>query len=912
MSRISFPTHAGIQSIYEMHVDRDPNRIAVVCEDDQRTYGDLNRRANRLARHLRSIGVGPEVLVGICLERSVQMAEAILATLKAGGGYVPLDPSYPKDRLRFMSRNADVRVLLTDGDTAGDLVQGVPQLVRLDTDAAAIMRHGDSDLEPTAADDDVAYVIYTSGSTGEPRGVVVTHSNLCHYVGAIHVPMALTSRDVYLHTASFSFSSSVRQLLVPLSHGAEVVIATRDQIRDPLALFSLIQRRGVTVIDLVPSYWRSSIDALEALDEAGRAALLNNHLRLILSASEPLLSDLPRRWAQELKHGARLLNMFGQTETTGLVSCYPIPPDGSDDVKVVPIGRPIANTQVHVLDQQLKPVPVGVDGEIFIGGAGVARGYLSRRELTAKRFIPDPFGENRGARLYRTGDLGRWRADGNLEFLGRMDHQVKIRGSRVELGEIEGALSQHPGVRQSVVIARHDTPAENTLIAYFVPLGPPPTATELRRFLGQRLPDYMVPSAFVSLTTLPLTPTGKVDRRALPRIQQTRLETDEVFDRPRDLLEYQLKGIWEELLHVSPIGRKDDFFELGGHSLLAVRMMDRIAEVWGTKLPVATLFNGATIECLSAALRQQHGLDFSSMLVEIQSGGSKPPFFFLSGDYTTGGLYCKNLARHLGADRPFYALRPHGLDGETVPETVEAMATAYLNVLRAFKPRGPYMLGGYCNGGIVAFELARQLHAQGETVDALVLIEAAARSVRFKLLHDAIRLSGRLLQFESGRVVGWHELLKYYDTRLRDFFNLPLVGRVSFLTNKAIRTVKRLFRPDATQPHMLRRWRLEYTDQVAAVADAHHKALVSYVPRRYPGPVALLYARAGSGHPGDDPSFGWHRVAGQVSLEYIPGDHVTSITSHVDAIARHIRDVLEKVDASQIQPQIDEPARATA
>ena len=457
-----------VDQLIERHAQLTPQKIAVVCEGQQLSYGELNTRATQLAHELQTQGIGPDMLVGICVERSLDMIVGILGILKAGGAYVPLDPSYPKERLAHMLEDARPSVLVTQSHLAGGLPRHAARLVLLDAGRSSILeRNGQTSLAGSKPKN-LAYLIYTSGSTAKPKGVMITHANLGHYEQSVRISIGVTANDRYLHTASISFSSSVRQWAVPLSRGATVMIATADQIRDPLALFEMIKHEGVTIMDVVPSYWRNCIYALSTLESARRDSILDNQLRLILSASEPLLSDIPRDWTFKFKHAARLINMFGQTETTGIVTVYPIPREHDANVRVVHVGRPIGNTRVYLLNSHLQPVPIGVPGEIHIGGAGVGRGYLNQPELTAQKFIADPFSNAPGARLYKTGDMGRFLPDGTVEFLGRMDNQVKIRGHRVEPGEVEAGLRQHPGVRDAVVTAQADDLGNRRLVAYVV------------------------------------------------------------------------------------------------------------------------------------------------------------------------------------------------------------------------------------------------------------------------------------------------------------------------------------------------------------------------------------------------------------------------------------------------------------
>jgi amino acid adenylation domain-containing protein len=599
-TEMALPVDRCVHELFEESAGRAPGNAALVVGDRRLSYEELNARANQLARHLIELGVGPEVLVGVFADRSVEAVVGILGVLKAGGAYVPLDPTYPRERNAFVLQDARPAVVLTQARLRAGVTGAGVRVVYLDEDWAAVARHHAGPLPTRAGAENLAYVIYTSGTTGGPKGVQVTHGSLGHYAQAIRQPLELTATDVFLHTASLAFSSSVRQLLVPLAHGATVVMASSDERRSPLTLFELVKRHGVTVVDLVPSHWQSCLQALAALEQTARRALLDNRLRLCLSASEALWSDVPKTWLGEFAQPARFLNMFGHTETTGIVATFPVPAAGDGPRKVVPLGRPIPNTRIYLLDEHRRPVPLGTAGEVFVGGAGLARGYLNRPELTAEKFVPDPYTGEPGARLYRTGDLGRFTPAGDLEYLGRIDHQVKIRGHRVELGEIEARLLEHPAVRAAVAVARGDD-SDKRLVAYVVPkAGPVPTPTVLREFLKERLPEYMVPATVVPLDALPLTPNGKVNRQALPEPDHG--ASEESFVAPQSPVEVVLAKVWGEVLGLKRVGVEDSFFDLGGHSLLATRLMSRVRETFRTELPLRSLFEAPTVAGLARLL----------------------------------------------------------------------------------------------------------------------------------------------------------------------------------------------------------------------------------------------------------------------------------------------------------------------
>ena len=607
--------------LFEEQVRRNPEATAIVCEDRRLSYGELNARANQLARHLRSLGVESESLVGICIDRSVEMAVGILGILKAGAGYLPLDPEYPRERLAFMIEDAKPAVVLTKTELKADLPANT-LVVLFDTEAGVIAQQSTENLDETPSPVDLAYVIYTSGSTGQPKGVMIEHSNISNYVLALNHELQIEPHDIYLHTASIAFSSSRRQLLLPLSQGATVIIANSDQRKDPIALFQMIKRRSVTVMDAVPSFWRNCTTILESLDEDERRVLLDNRLRLMLSASEPLSTEIPRTWMAAFNHPAHHVHMFGQTETAGIVCLFKVPRE-FDGQNYVPIGHPIANTEVRILNEKQERCAIDEAGELYIGGAGVGRGYLNRPDLTAEKFI-----DLCGTRFYRTGDWARLGADGRIEFAGRRDQQVKLRGFRVELGEIEAALSQHPGVRECAVVARNGHKhIENRLLAYYVRRNGVVDKNELRSFMNSRLPDYSVPSIFVELKALPLSANGKVNRLALPEPAQSRAGVSATFVAPQSNLESRLANIWAEVLHTDQIGRDDNFIELGGHSLLAAQIIARIRRELKVEAPISLLLEQPTIASLAASLSDCESSAADSSLLRFDRNGTAPLSF---------------------------------------------------------------------------------------------------------------------------------------------------------------------------------------------------------------------------------------------------------------------------------------------
>jgi amino acid adenylation domain-containing protein len=568
----------------EMQSGRAPEALALVSAVESLTYAQLNARANRLARRLRGLGVGPEVLVGLCAGREPTMVVGLLAILKAGGAYVPLDPTYPTERLRFMVEDAHLSVLLTEERLREALPSGAASVVCLDSNWEGSAAANDAHLEGGATAANLAYVIYTSGSTGRPKGVQVTHAALANLLQAMRGVLGISQRDALLAVTTLSFDIAALEIFLPLIVGARVELIERDVAADGARLAERLDDPGITFMQATPATWRMLLEA----GWRGKPGLQ------MLCGGEAM----PRALADRLlDKGTGLWNLYGPTETTVWSSAWRVEPGETP----ISVGQPIANTRLYVLDQRLRAVPVGVIGELYIGGAGLARGYRDRPSLTAVRFIPDPFGTWPGGRLYRTGDLARWRPDGTLECLGRVDHQVKIRGFRVELGEIEAALARHPAVRGAAVIARRDAGGEMTLAAYIAArdVTDASIAAELRRWLMGLIPEYMVPAAFVSLDALPLTPNGKLDRQALPDPAQATLALSAGFVPPRGPVEAVLAEIWAELLGVGQIGAHDSFFERGGHSLMALQLLARVRHTFEVEVPLEKFLDEPTVSALA-------------------------------------------------------------------------------------------------------------------------------------------------------------------------------------------------------------------------------------------------------------------------------------------------------------------------
>jgi amino acid adenylation domain-containing protein len=899
-----YPATEGIPALFEAQAARTPEAIAVIEGECALTYAELNARANRLAHRLRRQGVGLETAVGICLTPGLDAIVGLLGILKAGGAYLPLDPGYPRERLAFMLEDAHVGALVTRRDLL-DALPSVPvPVVLLDGGPAIIESTHDPAHETTA--DHLAYLMYTSGSTGQPKAVAVPQRAVTRLVlGTDYV--TITPADVVAQASSLTFDAATFEVWGALLNGARLAVVPRETVLSPAAFAAAIERDGVTVLFLTTALFNVM---------AREAPSAFKGLRTLLFGGE---TASPECAAAVLAHEppGRLLHVYGPTETTTFASWYLVQ-RAPVETTAIPIGRPIANTRIHLLDGHLNPVPVGVPGEIHIGGPGVARGYVGRPELTCDRFIPDPFSDQPGARLYRSGDLARYLPDGNIEFLGRLDDQVKIRGHRIEPGEVEAVLRRHPNVRDVAVLAREDAPGQKRLVAYVVQAERPPASpAELRGFLQGRLPSYMIPEHIVPLHALPLTPNGKADRHALPPPEDRGRGPGAAFVEPRDALEYQLQEIWEDLLGAEPIGATDDFFDLGGHSLLAARLVEAIEAAVGRRVPLAALFERATIRHLAEAIRRQSA---SAPVTTFNGDGTRRPFFFLHGDFHGGGFYCHSLARALGADQPFVALHPHGMDGGPVPDSIEAMATDHLATLRTIQPHGPYQLGGHCNGGLVAFEMARRLVAQGERVEFLAVLDISAENARLRnrILRVCAESLGaargltrreRLARFARLRrgALALDARARYYRRRLPQLARLDQDDWAAVLTRTVARgrgwlAGVRARRSNGASCHGAPAGPSPAADlldpslapgsgdtdspETYRRLETYRLVIAGYVPRRYRGTVTLFRSGVDEERP---PDLWWSLVASKVEVYWVPGDHLTSVTRHVHALGERLR-----------------------
>ncbi len=852
--KTDYPADRCIQELFEEQVLRDPDAVALASGGVELSYGELNRRANRLAHHITARGAGPGVRVGLCMERSMEAVIAMLGIIKAGGAYVPLDPDYPSIRLEFMLRETGAQVLVTTNGLKERVPGYAGAVVRLDIDGPAIARESDENPECLNGPEDLSYVIYTSGSTGTPKGVCVVHRAVARLVKETDY-VDLGPGDTVAQASSLSFDAATFELWGALLNGARLDMIDKDLLLSPKEFEIWVKTRGISVMFLTTALFNRLAEAVPRAFSTLRSLFVGGE------ALDP-------RWVEKvLREGPpqSFSNVYGPTENTTFSTCHTIKglPLGG---RSVPIGRPIANTSVYVLDKHLNPVPVGIAGELNLGGDGLAAGYMNDPELTAEKFIPNPFDKVQGSRLYRTGDLVRWLPDGTIDFIGRLDGQVKIRGFRVETGEIEAALKVVPGIKDAVVVLREDVPGEKRLVAYPVPHdGVAVDESALREGLGNRLPSFMVPAHFVPLEGLPLNSSGKVDRGALPAPGARRTETEKARTAACDETEKRLKAIWEEVLCLQGVGMRESFFDLGGDSLLAVRLWARIEDEFGIRLTVSALFNAQTIEELARLLRDKRDAQASPSLVPLKPDGVNPPFFCVHAGHGNV-LTFKDLVRHMDPDQPFYGIQSQGLDGRRAPyERIEDMAAHYIREIRTVQPRGPYFLGGRCFGGLVALEMANQLRGEGDEVALLVMFD-----VQFKPM-DAWGMNRPDAQNS------FISTLKNLQYQMRH-------GQlVAFLKMKAGRRLNRVLQRFKPMTSLERR--------LKEVKAANNRARKSYEPTPYPGRITFFVTATHTLNPK------WKELAaGGLEWHVLPGNHRTLFKEpKVKAVASLLKRCIDEV-----------------
>ncbi|MEM8531146.1 MAG: amino acid adenylation domain-containing protein [Chloroflexota bacterium] len=898
-----FPVEHVFIDLFERQVAQTPDNVAVVHNGAYLTYTELDERATQIATHLQAHGVHQETLVSILAPRSSDFLATMLAIFKCGGAYLPLDPDHPPQRIgHILTQSQCHLVLVTDAHLptlqhATDALSPETSLQILCIEDLITKAPTNAFVAYTKSLRDLAYVIYTSGSTGTPKGAMVEQRGMVNHLYAKIHDLQMASTDHIAQTASQCFDISVWQFLAGLLVGGRTVIVDDVIAHHPTHLLHCVEQEDICILEVVPSLLQVILEDIATRDI--RPPL--NTLRWLIPTGEALPPAICRQWLQWYPH-IGVVNAYGPTECSDDVTHCIIYQPPADDVTVMPIGKPIINTQVYVLNEQLQPVPMGMPGELYIGGVGVGRGYRNDRTRTLEAFVANPFSDEPHTFLYKTGDLVRYLPDGNLEFLGRVDHQVKIRGFRIELGEIEAVLLSHPAIRAAAVIAREDVHNQPYLAAYVV-LQAEKDLYDVRYFLTTHLPEYMIPKAFVTLETLPQTRNGKLDRKALP---EPTPETSKTTVAPRNDLERQLVNIWEELLEYTPIGITDNFFDLGGHSILAVRLMFRIQKLIGRQFPLAILFDGATIEALAQTLQQHEQASWSS-LVPIQPRGTRRPFFCVHA-HGGGAIAYYELAQHLHPEQPFYGLQAQGLDGHQEPHTnIPDMAAHYIEVMREVQPEGPYLIGGHSFGGLVAFEMANQLQAQGHEIGLLAIIDTTAPVAgnipndesllpqdddETLFLVEICQLVERILHTPLHMSV---ELLQKLPAEERQNVVLERLKEVNFIAPDAgLELVRGLLRIHKTSSQAT--W--NYVNQ----ANAYEGALKLFLSQS----IVASDFRAASRPLQNDATLGWKElIRGDIAITTVPGDHISMLTlPHVPILAERLQSWLEEVQCLGEKAQV--------
>lgn len=903
---VPFAKEAVEQSIpdrFQQQVRSYPDRIAVKGPKHTFSYDALNRYANRIARAILALQGEGEEAIGLILDKDAPLMAAIFGVLKAGKIYVSLDPAQPHSRALKMLEHAQANLILTDEENlaaARELTQGSRKLLNM---GEIDSRLSDENVPIAIAPDTLAYIIYTSGSTGAPKGVVQNHRNTLHNIRNHTNSLHISADDRLTLLASCSTGQAATDIYCSLLNGAALYpYGIKEEGLAHLAIW--LGEEEITIYHSSASVFRHFLDAQDAGHDNHE---LYPKLRLIKLGSEQVFKKDVEGYKKRFSSHCILVNALSSSET-GAFRRILIDKQTSIHLSVVPVGFPVEDMETLLLDDAGQAVGFDTPSEIVIKSRYLSPGYWRRPDLTKQAFLPDPAGGD--ARLYRTGDMGRMAPDGCLEYLGRKDLQVKIRGFRVEVADVEAALLELGTLRQASVVGSEDQRGEKSLVAYVVPAeGAIPSALSLRASLREKLPEHMVPSEFILLETLPLTPSGKIDRKALSAATPRPTAGDATYVMPQSPLEWQIVLIWEELLGVRPVGVRDDFFALGGHSLLAVRMIDRIEQDCGTKLPLSTLMTDATVQHLAKSVLTANRENLRSPLITVQSEGSAQPFFFLHGDFKGGGFFCRNLARHLGKDQPFYAIAPHGLDGQPIPRSVEVMAAERLATLLEFRPEGPYLLGGHCNGGLVAFEMARRLRARGSRVDLVVILDASALNVQFRWIQRFVSFVGFLLRLDPDRQREWFKRLRLSSIRLSESAHAGPRAQVISLLRRMVKFAKgagsALFSGRRQPPAEARSAPAPIFDKEYA---EYHSVIEGYVPRRFQGRVVFFRSNSMQSRSPTDPTAGWKDVASDVDVHWLPGEHLTCLTEHVGALAEHLASCLRAAngDHTNARPAIEQ------
>ncbi|TCP59425.1 amino acid adenylation domain-containing protein [Tumebacillus sp. BK434] len=874
-TEVPFPEDKLLHVLFEEQVLRTPDRIAADDSGNTLTYAELDRRANQLARHLQTYGVGPDVAVGVCVERSLELVIALVGILKAGGAYLPIDTEAPTGRIAQVLDDAGAPVVLALENMRGTLPAEGAEPLFLDAGWHQIAKQADTKPHCAATPDHLVSIYYTSGSTGKPKGVANLHRGWVNRMCWMQRQHGLQATESVLQKTTLTFDDAAVEFYWPLMVGAKIVLLAPKLHRDPRAILDAAVEHKVAVLQFVPSMLAMVIDSMTPAD---RAAL--DSVRVVVSSGEALRAELVRQFLEKMP--GQLHNTWGATEVSIDSTIRTCSWEDVSEGEIVSVGRPIDNNTCYVLDRNLRPVPIGVAGDLYLGGVGLARGYFNSPERTAQAFLPHPFAP--GEQLYKTGDRGYFKPDGQIKFLGREDDQIKIRGMRVELGEIESVLDLHEAVKSCVVAAHEYAPGDKRLAAYVVLQDDAAVTTqELRAFLKAKLPDYMVPPFFLTLERLPLTANGKVDRKALPLPGDLHVERDNAYAPPRDAVEAKLAAIWEELLDIRPVGIADNFFALGGHSILAVRLISRVQQEFGRQVPLAALFQEGTIGHLATFLQEDEPRE-ASPLVPIRTAGDKTPLFLFHPG-TGNVLAYYELARLLPADQPVYGLQAPALEAD-VPATdcVAELAACYVRHLRSVQPQGPYLFGGWSFGGVLAYEAAQQLRAAGETVQLLAMLDA-----------------GTPVEAGAGELLSEAEFSVSYCQNMAKRLKLDLSVKNDQLDPDNIEAVLHTFLELGKTHNILPHdFGYEQFRRMLRVSAAHERAAGSYRPVPFPGDMTLFRAAEQPEGAARTEALGWETlVQGSLTVQEVPGDHDTIVAMpHVLMLAEQLSSALQRAHAA--------------
>jgi len=844
---VEYPREKPLPFFLNKCAQQYPDKTAIKFHDRRLTYRELFERSNQLANLLIENNIKTGDIVAMALDRSPEMIISLLAILKSGAAYVPLDPEYPKDRVEFMLEDSSAKILLTSKKYKNHFKSAATELLIEDA-LEKLVNYPIGEPKVNINSADLAYVLYTSGSTGKPKGVQIRHYNLVNFLMSMQKEPGMNSEDKILAVTTISFDIAGLELYLPLICGAKLILSNSDTSKDGRLLLDLVKDEKITFMQATPYTWRMML-------EAG----WKNHLPIkILCGGEALPKDLVSKLTVR---SSALWNMYGPTETTIWSTLKLITSD--DDIT---IGRPIANTQVYILDEYFNNLTDGSVGEIFIAGDGVAKGYLNRPELTAEKFIDNIFSENPGEKMYRTGDLGKFKENGEIQCLGRIDHQVKVRGYRIELEEIEHALVNQPDIKEAVVIAREDNPGDPRLVAYIV-LSSDAESSDLKTqtFTWQQalmavLPEYMVPDDFVQMTAIPITPNGKTDRKSLPKPDYSRVNRSSEYVAPRTDIEKQIAEIWEELMGLYKISIFDNFFTLGGRSLVAVQIMARIEQLTGKRLPLATLFEHSTIEKLALRLNVDAKSISWESLVPIKPHGSKMPLYIVHGAGLNVLLF-NALAMNMDEEQPVYGLQAKGLNGIDEPlDVMEEIAANYISEIIAQNPAGPYALAGYSLGGTIAYEMARQLIAMGKEVKMLAVFDTYAKQTD---MYDPFlkRTFGRVRLFTMKLL---YSFVLFYEDPKR-----TLEYKTLIIKRRIIKLFWKLFKRKEEKHEGF----FAYDNEID---EASAKAKRNYYQKPLDITVDLFRAQKRTFYMADFDYLGWREFALKgVNVHDIPGEHNT-------------------------------------